>query len=45
MGGTLFFHGIPHSPEEAGWPVSLFYASGQFGRDGGLIPARMLKPR
>jgi hypothetical protein len=32
----LFFHGIPYSPEDAGWPGWLFYASTHMGPNGGL---------
>lgn len=32
----LFFHGIPYSPDDAGWPGWLFYASVHFGPNGGL---------
>jgi hypothetical protein len=32
----LFFHGIPYSPEDAGWPGWLFYASVHLGPNGGL---------
>lgn len=32
----VFFHGIPYSPEDAGWPGWLFYASVNFGPNGGL---------
>jgi alpha-L-rhamnosidase len=32
----LFFHGIPHSPEDAKWPGWLFYASTHMGPNGGL---------
>ncbi len=38
LGGVnhLFFHGIPYSPEDAGWPGWLFYASTHMGPNGGL---------
>ncbi len=38
LGGVnhLFFHGIPYSPEDAGWPGWLFYASTHMGKHGGL---------
>jgi hypothetical protein len=38
LGGVnhIFFHGIPYSPEDAGWPGWLFYASTHMGRNGGL---------
>lgn len=38
LGGVnhVFFHGIPHSPENAGWPGWLFYASTHMGPNGGL---------
>jgi hypothetical protein len=38
LGGVnhLFFHGIPFSPEDAGWPGWLFYASTHLGPNGGL---------
>lgn len=32
----LFFHGIPYSPPDAGWPGWLFYASTHMGENGGL---------
>ncbi len=32
----LFFHGIPYSPADAAWPGWLFYASVNFGPNGGL---------
>lgn len=32
----IFFHGIPYSPQEAPWPGWQFYASVNFGPDGGL---------
>jgi hypothetical protein len=32
----IFFHGIPYSPEEAPWPGWQFYASVNFGPNGGL---------
>jgi len=32
----LFFHGIPYSPPDAGWPGWLFYASTNMGENGGL---------
>ena len=32
----LFFHGIPYSPKEAPWPGWQFYASVNFGPEGGL---------
>lgn len=38
LGGAnhLFFHGIPYSPPDAGWPGWLFYASTHLGENGGL---------
>ena len=44
LGGVnhIFFHGIPYSPNEAPWPGWQFYASVNFGPQGGLwrdIPA------
>lgn len=38
LGGVnhLFYHGVPYSPEDAGWPGWLFYASTHMGRNGGL---------
>lgn len=38
LGGVnhLFFHGIPYSPPDAGWPGWLFYASTHLGENGGL---------
>ncbi len=38
LGGVnhIFFHGIPYTPEEAGWPGWLFYASTHMGENGGL---------
>ncbi|WP_193213147.1 glycosyl hydrolase [Luteolibacter marinus] len=38
LGGVnhLFFHGIPYTPEDAGWPGWLFYASTHMGENGGL---------
>ncbi len=38
LGGVnhIFFHGIPYSPKEADWPGWQFYASVNFGPDGGL---------
>ncbi len=32
----MFFHGIPYSPADAPWPGWLFYASVNFGPNGGL---------
>ena len=32
----IFFHGIPYSPADAPWPGWLFYASVNFGPEGGL---------
>jgi hypothetical protein len=32
----IFFHGIPYSPADASWPGRLFYASVNFGPNGGL---------
>ncbi len=32
----IFFHGIPYSPAEAPWPGWQFYASVNFGPEGGL---------
>jgi hypothetical protein len=32
----MFFHGIPYSPSDAPWPGWLFYASVNFGPNGGL---------
>lgn len=32
----IFFHGIPYSPQQADWPGWQFYASVNFGPDGGL---------
>ncbi|MHB1036591.1 MAG: glycosyl hydrolase [Pirellulales bacterium] len=32
----LFFHGVPYSPADAPWPGWLFYASVNFGPEGGL---------
>ena len=32
----MFLHGIPYSPEDAPWPGWLFYASVNFGPNGGL---------
>lgn len=32
----IFFHGIPYSPEDAGWPGWVFYASTHMGENGGL---------
>ncbi|HOT71942.1 MAG TPA: glycosyl hydrolase [Anaerohalosphaeraceae bacterium] len=32
----VFFHGIPYSPQDAPWPGWQFYASVNFGPDGGL---------
>jgi hypothetical protein len=32
----MFFHGIPYSPQDAPWPGWLFYASVNFGPNGGL---------
>lgn len=32
----VFFHGVPYSPQDAGWPGWLFYASVHFGPNGGL---------
>jgi hypothetical protein len=32
----IFFHGIPYSPKEAAWPGWQFYASVNFGPQGGL---------
>lgn len=38
LGGVnhVFFHGTPYSPEDAGWPGWLFYASTHMGKNGGL---------
>ncbi len=38
LGGVnhIFFHGIPYSPNEAPWPGWQFYASVNFGPEGGL---------
>lgn len=38
LGGVnhIFYHGVPYSPEEAGWPGWLFYASTHMGINGGL---------
>lgn len=38
LGGVnhLFYHGVPYSPEDAGWPGWLFYASVHCGPNGGL---------
>jgi hypothetical protein len=38
LGGVnhILFHGIPYSPEDAGWPGWLFYASTHMGPSGGL---------
>ncbi|OYV00343.1 MAG: glycosyl hydrolase family 2, partial [Verrucomicrobiales bacterium VVV1] len=38
LGGAnhIFFHGIPYSPPDAGWPGWLFYASTHLGENGGL---------
>lgn len=38
LGGVnhLFYHGVPYSPEDAGWPGWLFYASTHMGPNGGL---------
>ena len=38
LGGVnhIFFHGIPYSPQDAGWPGWLFYASTHMGPNGGL---------
>jgi hypothetical protein len=38
LGGVnhILFHGIPYSPEDAGWPGWLFYASTHMGPNGGL---------
>lgn len=32
----IFYHGTPYSPEDAPWPGWLFYASVNFGPNGGL---------
>jgi hypothetical protein len=32
----IFFHGVPYSPPDAQWPGWLFYASVNFGPNGGL---------
>lgn len=32
----MFFHGIPYSPSDAPWPGWLFYASVNFGPNGGI---------
>jgi hypothetical protein len=32
----IFFHGVPYSPEDAQWPGWLFYASVNFGPNGGI---------
>ena len=32
----IFFHGIPYSPADAPWPGWLFYASVNFGPNGGI---------
>jgi hypothetical protein len=32
----IFYHGIPYSPAEAAWPGFQFYASTNFGPEGGL---------
>lgn len=38
LGGVnhILFHGIPYTPEDAGWPGWLFYASTHMGPNGGL---------
>jgi hypothetical protein len=38
LGGVnhILFHGIPYSPQDAGWPGWLFYASTHMGPNGGL---------
>lgn len=38
LGGVnhIFYHGIPYTPEDAGWPGWLFYASTHMGPNGGL---------
>jgi hypothetical protein len=32
----IFFHGVPYSPDDVAWPGWLFYASVNFGPNGGL---------
>ncbi len=32
----IFYHGVPYSPNDVAWPGWLFYASVNFGPDGGL---------
>lgn len=38
LGGVnhIVFHGMPYTPEDAGWPGWLFYASTHMGENGGL---------
>lgn len=38
LGGVnhIVYHGIPYTPEDAGWPGWLFYASTHMGPNGGL---------
>ena len=38
LGGVnhILFHGIPYTPDDAGWPGWLFYASTHMGPNGGL---------